>query len=74
MAVLTVAGSTGRGNETTNELVVETRVPTWSVAAALTGVAARVRNTARAGRASGCPDAASAPASTDTVWNVPAIQ
>src|SRR5690349_22128977 len=74
IAAGTVAASTGRANETTNEVRVRTRSLTASVAAIETAVAARVRKIARAGRVSGCPDRASAPASTVTVWNTPAAQ
>ena len=52
------------------------RRPSRSAAVALADavVTSRVRKTARAGRASGWPDRASAPAWTVTVWSVPTAQ
>ena len=73
-APATVAGSTGPANEMMNAVPTETRSPAASVAATDPVAASRVRKTARAGRESGCPEVASAPAWTVIVWNVPADQ
>ena len=74
MAVATVAGSTGRANDTANVVAMLTRSPIEVVAIARAVVAARVRKTARAGRARGWPDRASAPACTVIDCSVPAAQ
>ena len=74
IAVATVEASTGRAKETLNAVDTATRSPAVVVATIEAVVAPRVRKTARAGRGSGWPEVARAPASTVTVWKVPASQ
>ena len=74
IAPATVSGATGRANVTTKAVVTATLSPIGCVATAEAVVASRVRNAARAGLTSGCPDRARAPGWTVIVWRVPAAQ
>ena len=73
-AASTVAGSMARSKAIVNALPTPIRLPAGTVAAIVAAAASRVRKAARAGVAMGAPLAARAPASTVTVWYVPAAQ